>query len=293
MMQCFLLTFLILLSTTTFGQTGCIEGGPTLAYWKFDNAKKKETIIVLHGGPAATHQYLRPEFDSLFAMGNVIYYDQRGCGRSAHAESYHWKDHVQDLKRVVRTVSKNRKVILIGSSWGTILALLYAKTYPDDVKGMILSGTVTWHGESMDSVWYKKYHFHPSKENPRLVPRKISEKKIVNIKQADGGYITDTISIERDLPIMEGNPMVETLYSIDTAPLFKDLSKIQTPVLLLTGAQKSCREVAEGYAAILPNSQVFATPHGCHDPWINNPEIFFTKCGEFINNLNKAVQRHK
>jgi proline iminopeptidase len=61
-------------------QDGFIQGVPKLAYWQVGT--KSETIIVLHGGPAVQHAYLRPEFDELQEMAKVIYYDQRGCGQS-------------------------------------------------------------------------------------------------------------------------------------------------------------------------------------------------------------------
>jgi len=281
-----LFIILVTISATALGQTGCIEGGPTLAYWKFDNPKQRETIIVLHGGPAATHQYLRPEFDSLFRMGTVIYYDQRGCGRSAHAENYHWKEHVQDLKRVIQAVSKNKKVILVSSSWGSMLALLYSMTYPNDLKGIILSGNVSWMGENRDSVLStKEYDRTKWNANPTIMPRIHREKKVRTIQIPGGNMTTDTILIEKYIPITEGLPMVESLLSVRTAPSFNELNKIKIPVLLLTGSQNQCKEIAEAYASILPNSELFATPDGCHDPWINNPEIFFKKCEEFIRRL--------
>lgn len=48
------------------------------------------------------HAYLRPEFDRLAKVANVIYYDQRGCGKSGKAARYLWQDHVSDLKRVIQ-----------------------------------------------------------------------------------------------------------------------------------------------------------------------------------------------
>ena len=75
-----ILLLLITLSINSFAQDGFIPGKPALAYWSVGN--KAETVIMLHGGPAAAHKYLRPEFDALKKVAKVIYYDQRGCGAS-------------------------------------------------------------------------------------------------------------------------------------------------------------------------------------------------------------------
>lgn len=65
--------------------TGSVQtGGARLAYTIVPAAPavRPRTIVVLHGGPGATHDYLRPEWDRLAAVGRVIYYDQRGWARA-------------------------------------------------------------------------------------------------------------------------------------------------------------------------------------------------------------------
>lgn len=90
-----LLFFLVNTTSLSYGQDGFIPGLPKLAYWQV--GQEPTTVIVLHGGPGATHQYLRPEFDALTKTARVIYYDQRGCGKSDPAASYTWQEHVADL----------------------------------------------------------------------------------------------------------------------------------------------------------------------------------------------------
>jgi proline iminopeptidase len=97
-------------------------------------------IIVLHGGPDFDHSYLLPELDRLSDSFHLIYYDQRGRGRSA--------DHVQPedvtLASDIAEMEKVRQyfhldsVVLLGHSWGTVLALEYALRYPERVCRMIL-----------------------------------------------------------------------------------------------------------------------------------------------------------
>ncbi len=61
-------------------------------------------VVVLHGGPGAHHDYLLPGFDALARDRELIYYDQRGGGRSPVARdvSVGWREHVADLEALRR-----------------------------------------------------------------------------------------------------------------------------------------------------------------------------------------------
>lgn len=84
------------------------------------------TVVALHGGPGASHDYLRPQFDLLAAGRTLLYYDQRGGGRSpAPREApLGWQAHVADLAAVVSALPQ--PPALLGFSWGGLLALLFA-----------------------------------------------------------------------------------------------------------------------------------------------------------------------
>src|SRR6476619_5751941 len=98
------------------------------------------TIVVLHGGPDFDHTYLLPELDRLSDSYRLIYYDQRGRGRSAQGvkpEDVTLASDIADLDEV-RQHFKLNSVILLGHSWGTVLALEYALRYPGRVSRLIL-----------------------------------------------------------------------------------------------------------------------------------------------------------
>jgi pimeloyl-ACP methyl ester carboxylesterase len=120
------------------------------------------TTVVLHGGPGARHNYLRPEWDQLQDIGRVVYYDQRGCGKSVREGPHSWKQHVQDLHNLLTALEPSGPIVLAGSSWGSNLALLYAYTYPDHVSALVLSGLVVWF--SGEREWMK--HLTPGSAGP-------------------------------------------------------------------------------------------------------------------------------
>jgi proline iminopeptidase len=57
-------------------------------------------VVVLHGGPGAHHDYLLPQYDRLAQRRTLLYYDQRGGGRSpvTRETPVGWREHVADLE---------------------------------------------------------------------------------------------------------------------------------------------------------------------------------------------------
>ncbi len=94
---------------------------------------------MLHGGPGAHHDYLLPGFDALSNGRTLVYYDQRGGGRSPVARdvAVGWREQVADLE-ALRDVWGLEKLHLCGYSWGALLAMLYATTHPDRVASLAL-----------------------------------------------------------------------------------------------------------------------------------------------------------
>lgn len=96
-------------------------------------------VVVLHGGPGADHGYLLPGFDALARGRTLVYYDQRGGGRSPVPREVPvgWREHVADLE-ALRLVWGLERLTLAGYSWGGMLAMLYALEHPSRVERLAL-----------------------------------------------------------------------------------------------------------------------------------------------------------
>ncbi len=96
-------------------------------------------VVVLHGGPGAHHDYLLPGFDRLARRRCLIYYDQRGGGRSAVSREVPvgWREQVADLE-ALRQQWGLARLTIAGYSWGGLLALLYAIEHPDRIERLAL-----------------------------------------------------------------------------------------------------------------------------------------------------------
>lgn len=105
-------------------------------------------VVVLHGGPGAHHDYLLPGFDLLATGRTLVYYDQRGGGRSAVPRDLPvgWQEQVADLE-ALRALWGLERLPIAGYSWGALLALLYALEHPDRVSHLALvSPAPCWRG---------------------------------------------------------------------------------------------------------------------------------------------------
>ena len=96
-------------------------------------------VVVLHGGPGASHDYLLPQYDLLAQGRSLFYYDQRGGGQSPVPRDtpVGWREHVADLEGL-RVELALERLTLCGYSWGGLLAVLYLIEHPERVERLAL-----------------------------------------------------------------------------------------------------------------------------------------------------------
>lgn len=108
-------------------ESGVTVTTPVPLYWAIYGPAGAPRLLVLHGGPGAHHDYLLPQMLRLAERYELVFYDQRGGGRSKTDDRapIGWRTHVDDLALVARELGAG-PLSLVGYSWGGLLALLYA-----------------------------------------------------------------------------------------------------------------------------------------------------------------------
>lgn len=96
-------------------------------YWCSYGPVGAPRLLVLHGGPGADHGYLLPQMLELSKDFELIFYDQRGGGKSKESvpTNITWHTQVGDLARVIAEFSLD-PLTIVGYSWGGLLAMLYS-----------------------------------------------------------------------------------------------------------------------------------------------------------------------
>lgn len=105
-------------------------------------------LLLLNGGPGATHEYFECFENFLLPEGvELVYYDQLGCGLSDNPKDTSMWDlgrYVEEVEQVRKALNLNKdNFYLLGHSWGGILAMQYALKYQDNLKGLIISNMMS------------------------------------------------------------------------------------------------------------------------------------------------------
>jgi proline iminopeptidase len=131
---------------------------------------KGRPIIVLHGGPDFDHAYLLPELDRLASSFRLVYYDQRGRGRSAgqvRADEVTIESEIRDLDAVRRHFGFDA-VAVLGHSWGGVLSMEYATRHPDRVSHLILVNTAPASADDNRLFRQQLLHSRPARDVHRM-----------------------------------------------------------------------------------------------------------------------------
>ncbi len=105
-------------------------------------------LLLLHGGPGATHEVFEC-FDGYFPAEGIeyIYYDQLGSYYSdqpSDTSLWNLERYVEEVEQVRQALQLNKdNFFLLGQSWGGILAMEYALKYQENLKGLIISNMMS------------------------------------------------------------------------------------------------------------------------------------------------------
>jgi pimeloyl-ACP methyl ester carboxylesterase len=113
--------------------------------------REKPTLLLLHGGPGADHSIYRPDYSALADIAQVIYLDHRGNGRSEDGprEGWNlaqWGDDVRAFCEVLGIANP----IVLGASFGGMVALAYATRHPSHPSKLVLISTEAAGGTHLD-----------------------------------------------------------------------------------------------------------------------------------------------
>ena len=116
--------------------------GFRLYYRIFEPSDYRGTLLALHGGPGAHHEYLLPLVDLTREGYRIVFMDQLGCGKSERSPDpsvYSLEHNVEEVEGVREGLQLGR-VHLVGSSYGGLLALAYAIRYQRHLKSLTTIG---------------------------------------------------------------------------------------------------------------------------------------------------------
>jgi proline iminopeptidase len=250
-------------------------------------------VVVLHGGPGAHHDYLLPGFDALANGRELIYYDQRGGGRSpvSRETPVGWKEHVADLEELRRQWGI-AQLVLAAYSWGGLLALLYAVEFPENVARLALvSPAPAWReARSEFERRFQQRNLAPELQRERATLRESSlrEKDPTQYAQrlfelSVAPYFFDPKKARDLTPFrVTGRTQQEVWNSLADYDLRPELGRLELPIQVIQGEDdvipvETSREVAR-----LTRAQFHLLPRCGHVPYIEAFEDFVRFMDRFL-----------
>jgi len=269
-------------------------------------------VLLLHGGPGFSHEYLEA-FDSYFPAASIeyYYYDQLGSYYSDQPD----EPDLWDLPRFVEEVEQVRLALglgqdnfyLYGQSWGGILAIEYALKYQQHLKGLVISNmmaSIPAYNEYAETVLMpamdqtvlaeiKGYEEAKEYDNPRYMGLLVEHHYVLHILRMPPAEWPDPVQrafnhANTDVYIpMQGPSELGASGKLAQWDRTPDLARINTPTLVI-GAQHDSMDPKhmQWMAGALANGSYLHCPDGSHLAMYDDQEVYFDGLTNFIREVD-------
>jgi proline iminopeptidase len=298
-------------------QEGYVDANGLMIYYK--TLGRGEPLMILHGGPGASHDYFLPYLLPLARHNRLVFIDERGSGRSQKLEDtkgYTVENMVEDVEMVRQGLGLG-KISLLGHSYGGALAQAYALKYQKNLSHLILAST--WSSsKAMNDVFVKmKQNMSPELrdrieklegeglfghgkdyEKNRYTP----EYMVAAWGEAYFPYVYHNRPDPNYDPIAQGNTAWD-LYremwgehgefiidgNLKSVEYTDRLATIKVPTLMVVGEHDECdpslsrtmqQKIAASQLAIMPNSG--------HMTFVDQPDLFVKTVDGFLHGGREA-----
>ncbi|MBD2628658.1 alpha/beta fold hydrolase [Trichormus variabilis] len=257
--------------------------------------RQKPVALIIHGGPGVDHTSYKPCFSPLVHQLQLVYFDHRGQGRSARGpkETYTLDNNVDDMEALRQYLGLD-KIVLIGSSYGGMVALSYAVKYPQNVSHLIVIATAA------NSRFLER-------AQEILAERGNEEQKAVALQLWSGNFENEeqlrqffrvmgsmySQSNDRKLNSPDSDPTILSVDAINVAfsgflndyNILNELHKITSPTLVIAGRHDwiCAPEFSEEIAQAIPNAQLKIFENSGHLIRVDEPQLMLDEIARFLS----------
>jgi proline-specific peptidase len=266
-------------------------------------------VVFLHGGPGASITDGGYEMEELLPERRWIMYDQRGGGRSPVADpaTVTAAQHVEDLEQLRRHFGHQR-ISIVGLSWGSALAAMYAAKHPQHVERIVFLSPMP---AAMKPFAEERHAAMAEYRAPNEKRRQELQERL-NAATGDeaialcrerfamnyGEYVVRPESLQRgrrcdtvDRINRGGTPAGQsTMKSLGEWDFRPSLRTLTVPALVIEGAQSRVPlSSARAWAEALPKGRLLLIEDAGHANWLDQPEKFRAAVREFLDQKPEGV----
>jgi proline iminopeptidase len=267
-------------------------------------------LLVLHGGPGASLDYMLPQMLALASDYRLIFYDQRGGGRSKSDDRspITWKTHVEDLAALVRELALE-PLTLVGYSWGGLLALLYAiaaaggfrdeglvfiasASAPAPVRMVLITpapATTAFRAQFSAELARRQRAPWIAEERAALAASGLRERDAASYNKrvfelGVAGYFKDPARARELTPFRVIARVQQSVWeSLVGYDLTAKLALVEAPTLVIHGAHDAIPLASSTLIAqSLPNGELVVLDESAHVPYVEGDAAFFAAVREFL-----------
>jgi proline iminopeptidase len=283
---------------------GYIEAGGGVRLFYRIVGTGRDTVVVLHGGPGFSMGYIASDLEPLAARHVLVFYDQRGTGRStlvtdsASLDAQRFGD---DLE-AVRKNFKLRRLTLLAHSWGAAVAALYAAKHPDRVGRLLIVDGISvrrpYHAPGLQSLDTRRDSATQSRLRELAAARLAHPGDAAACRAYYGLWFVATFADSAALhrsrgDFCAGSPeaLENKIKSVDRFTLRSlgdwdwrpALRAVTAPALVIRGTIDHVPlESAREWAAALPNGRLLQMQGSGHFPYLDRPDQFFAAVEIFL-----------
>lgn len=266
---------------------GLVTDGPQM--------RERPTAFAIHGGPGGDHTSVRPVFAPLADQLQLVYFDHRGQGRSARGprESYTLENNVEDMEALRQHLGLDT-IIVMGVSYGGMVALTYAARYPRRVARLVLIVTAA-HGGFITRA--KEILAERGTPEQQRVAQRLWEGTFESEEQ-----MREYFAVMGPLYSLRHDPSAaeiaarRAIYSPDAInegfggflrnyDVTAQLGAITAPTLVIAGRHDwICPpELSEEIAQRIPGARLRIFEQSSHRVWADEPEAFLSTLRAFLS----------
>jgi len=274
-------------------------------YWAKYGRADGPRLLVLHGGPGADHCYLLPQMLHLGERHDLLFYDQRGGGRSKSDAriSITWKTHVEDLSAVIREFALE-PLSIVAYSWGAMLALLYLIecTTRDDLQSpgrlaLISPAPLTREYRRQFEAEFARRQQSPEIQRVRdeVAGSGLRDKDPAAYRQRAfelgvAGYFADPAKARMLTPFRVVGRVQQSVWeSLGDFDLISRVEGLRMPTLIIAGRDDPIPTASTLDAAHALGTKPILLDDCGHVPYVEQPEHLFAALDTFLDKTTPPV----
>lgn len=268
---------------------------------------KLAPLIVAHGGPGCTHDYIDAFADLHEPSGRpIIHYDQVGNGKSTHLpdkEASFWTIpfFLEELENLVRYLNIEDNYILLGQSWGGMMGSEYAALQPKGLKGLILANSPASMPLWLEAAKKLRSELPQDVQDTLLAHEKANTTDSDEYKEATQAFYERHVcrldplpeEVARTFQAMDEDPTVyhamngpnefHVIGSMKDWNVIPRLHQISVPTLLISGFyDEAAPECVQPFYNLISDVEWTIFPDSSHMPHVEEREACMSRIEEFF-----------